>query len=1220
MWLVWILLTASLAQAGTFTRQTEAWHLTATEEAGRGITVRFELLDYRLERTEAGVRVELPGVPTLTSLPVISTWVEVPDQAGIALEELTCSEALLPGLRPAPQFDGSDQYGKSTPPAASPTTLTADRWPQPVRLLPPAVMRDRRLVQISFAPFRSGSDGNSLVRCDTISLRISYQGDDFTNSGRLAPQRPTRVAEQLFDRLLLNYRSRIRDTRDITRGGYVIFFPEAARTSLYPLLEWKRQLGWEVDTVAADALDSYQMLAHLQERWDSGETFDFVLLVGDKDLYPQSLPLDAFFFNGTDHSEPEWNYQDVTDHPFSLLAGDDYLPEVSVGRLSVDTIGELQAVVAKILRYERDIWLPEDDPNWPDRALMVCDWMWAWSRREVMRQVRDDLLGIGYAQVDTAYSHTIINPLPVSSISIPVNNGVSFVNYRGYGHRFAWATPYFTNADIDASIYNTNKLPIITSIVCGGGDFASYGVDPCFGEKWLRHGTIAQQRGAVAFIGPSELDTHTRWNNTIDLGVYYGIIQERLHYLGPVLTRGKLELYLNNPDFLDPGSPTNSVHFYFHTYNLLGDPGLQLMVGTPATPVVQFPSLIPLEQEQVAVRVTAAGAPAAACVALYDDQTDEVRCAWTDAGGMAVVDVPTGTERIWTLTVSGYGLIPYQSTILQSTWQQSPALLSLVPEAGEELVVGENQQVWLRAANYGVAPLAPVLIDLQAEGATFGDDFLLPEIPVDSEVLSENSVELLIDDPGLVLTAHRFQAELTEGMPAVFHQLLHGRRLEIDSCLWIDGNNQLPERGETGTLSLQLRNSGDRGFETATLATLTLSHWLTAAATQYELPPLPPAGQTVVDATVTVDEECVDGSVCEVMLAVEEGLLWTAAGAIGIGVPGWSDPAGPDAGGYYVYHSEDDYQIAPQYDWLELDPEAGGPGMPLGIYDPREQDPDDPYGQTEHLDLPINFNFYGESYDEISICSNGWIAPGFTNLTSWRNSQIPGANGPAGLIAPLWDDLCNWDYIQEGDIFYWYDLALNRFLIEWSDFSIANGSSSLSVSFQVELRDASFYPTFNGDSEILFHYLEFNNLDSWENYATIGIEDPTERFGLEYSFNNRFLVPNQELASEQSLKFTSGILPEAVIPDPPELTLRRGYPNPFNSRFTLEFELTSPGPVTAVVYNLLGEEVARLSDGRLAGGRHRLHWDAAEHPSGLYLYRVQAADGATLQGKCLLLR
>lgn len=44
------------------------------------------------------------------------------------------------------------------------------------------------------------------------------------------------------------------------------------------------------------------------------------------------------------------------------------------------------------------------------------------------------------------------------------------------------------------------------------------------------------------------------------------------------------------------------------------------------------------------------------------------------------------------------------------------------------------------------------------------------------------------------------------------------------------------------------------------------------------------------------------------------------------------------------------------------------------------------------------------------------------------------------------------------------------------------------------------------------------------------------------------------------------------------------------------------------VYNVLGQRVATLIDGRVEAGIHTVLWDGSRVSSGMYLYRVQAGE------------
>ncbi len=75
---------------------------------------------------------------------------------------------------------------------------------------------------------------------------------------------------------------------------------------------------------------------------------------------------------------------------------------------------------------------------------------------------------------------------------------------------------------------------------------------------------------------------------------------------------------------------------------------------------------------------------------------------------------------------------------------------------------------------------------------------------------------------------------------------------------------------------------------------------------------------------------------------------------------------------------------------------------------------------------------------------------------------------------------------------------------------------------------------------------------------------------------------------------------------PTEFALAPNYPNPFNPTTTIEFALPEAVEVSLRVYDVMGREVARLVEGSMGVGNHRVTFDASRLASGIYLYRIQA--------------
>jgi hypothetical protein len=79
--------------------------------------------------------------------------------------------------------------------------------------------------------------------------------------------------------------------------------------------------------------------------------------------------------------------------------------------------------------------------------------------------------------------------------------------------------------------------------------------------------------------------------------------------------------------------------------------------------------------------------------------------------------------------------------------------------------------------------------------------------------------------------------------------------------------------------------------------------------------------------------------------------------------------------------------------------------------------------------------------------------------------------------------------------------------------------------------------------------------------------------------------------------------------------LQGAYPNPFNPRTTVAFELARSGPVRLTVYGLDGRKVIDLVNEERAAGAHEVSWQGRDGAgrqvaSGTYLLRLQTQQGA----------
>lgn len=100
----------------------------------------------------------------------------------------------------------------------------------------------------------------------------------------------------------------------------------------------------------------------------------------------------------------------------------------------------------------------------------------------------------------------------------------------------------------------------------------------------------------------------------------------------------------------------------------------------------------------------------------------------------------------------------------------------------------------------------------------------------------------------------------------------------------------------------------------------------------------------------------------------------------------------------------------------------------------------------------------------------------------------------------------------------------------------------------------------------------------------------------------------------------TGVEPPARRPD--AFALAQNFPNPFNPRTTIRYEVPRPGPLSLQVFDARGRVVRTLIEGTHPAGYFATTWDGTDETghrvaSGLYVYRL-TGEGFDAQRKMLL--
>ncbi len=1217
------------------------------ENAGGLVRVELLLKEYQLRSHPEGVELLIAGLDGMPAPggPAFLIWsglLLLPEGVCVGLHEVEREEENL-GTRTLLSVPPSLSEKEACEQIREPWTKHS-RWPEePLWNESPARWLGRRVLPISAAMARVDEKGDlHLLKRLVFELRPTGSECREAHSRRPAP---SPVLDQVVAAAVLNPGT-LRELRPADKlGRYLVVTPDAALPYLDDWLLEKRLQGWEMSIVPESELaDNGQpefdlILERVQQEYEDNGV-DCLLLVGDIDRYENASPwnLEAGFIPGGAYAESHWSSRCdaydciVSDHLLSLCEGDDYFADILVGRWSVDNAQQMATVVARSVAYETKL-LQTSGTDWYSHGLMIYDIAGAGSRRETKQAIRNRLLDFGMTQVDTISNHYWLNPVSPYLVVQDVNAGVSLVNYRGYGQRSTWVGPAFNVEHITYDLSNAGRWPLVTSIVCGGGDFASVGSDPCFGEAWLRAGDAAAPYGAVAFIGPSEEDTHTRWNNCLDQGLYHGLVAENTRLIGALLDRGKQEVYECFPLEREWGSPGQSVPFYFHCYNLLGDPGLEVRTVEPCSLMVSCDTLV-LGQSSMRIGITDdTGRPVAGarCCLLVAD-TLRLAFAFSDESGEALLEFDPLQYSAVTLGVSAPDALPRSFEMICAETDSRPDFLGLVIQGDDDGLASPRETLVLEPVfvERGSNGDATATLELQSlhSGLTIVQSLatLLGAMPGDT---------MHVDAP--------WRVEIASGLE-------HGQLLPMDILQggeWLaraqlrvsapmlrlqsaEVGGQSLEPGAEGLVTLRVDNIGGQQLDSVYYKLSSLSNGLEIDEELIGPVALAPGDTMLLSGgSWSLSEDLVRGESLSLRLqawtldedTVTQPPLLNNLMQTSLGVNGQGDPLGPDAFGHLIYDNLDEgWSGVPLDQWFEI--------SAIG----QEQDLEDQFnafnegcdGVSLLLDLPFDFPFWGELYHTLTVNSNGWIAFGDQReYISGLNAPIPSAQSAPGLVAVQWTDLYSaYNTSAVGHFYSYHNQDDGVYVLEWLNFRF--DYSTISTTFQIQLLDPSRYPLPNGEGQMIVHYQDARD-DLGDLGVTIGIEDPQQNHGLQYTFARQYPDCAQPLDDGLSLWITSSPL-YSTVDEPRSVTQSwevglMTYPNPANPVAQLSWQQPQHARGDWSLYNLRGARVIHEELGELAAGAQRVTVDSSALASGMYfaVLRLRSSDGVIHRSSCKMI-
>jgi hypothetical protein len=364
----------------------------------------------------------------------------------------------------------------------------------------------------------------------------------------------------------------IEDLRSPAMGAdYVMIIPSDSMGNdiLQDLIDLRESQGHQVEVIHLDDIyDNFnngipnpeaiqRFLRYAYDNWSSGP--EYVLLVGDGLTNNRASPDKGNLIPSPQYQTIKYGAA-ATDHYYSLLIGDDHIPDVAIGRFPVRTCEELRNIVDKIVAYEQSPVEP-----WCNNYLLIG----AGGYNDVFKYQSETLI----QQVIKPSFHPERLYL-TGDLSDPYvggtedllrhfREGMTVINFRGHGGGAIWSDNGLLDLDDVELIENKGKLPVVTSMTCFTADFAA-------SLQSLGEALVCQKEtGAVALWGATGVGWV--WNDYYILCDLFRIMSTEPELtFGEMLMRAKTMYLLKNQGDL----PLSEVY----QFTLLGDPALRLPI------------------------------------------------------------------------------------------------------------------------------------------------------------------------------------------------------------------------------------------------------------------------------------------------------------------------------------------------------------------------------------------------------------------------------------------------------------------------------------------------------------------------------------------------------------------------------------------------------------------------------------------------------------------
>jgi hypothetical protein len=517
-----------------------------------------------------------------------------------------------------------------------------------VTIVPVGKARDVNLSSLNISPVRYNPKANSLEIITSMKVHITFERTNVSLSSHTFPLNGS------LSKGILNL------SKDLIPGftdkpvGMVILTDTAFKKQIAPYIKWKTQKGFRVRVLykgisGNNYTELRDTLALIYRSAGENPPPDYLLIIGDISRVP-------YYGMGTSGN--------VTDMYYGEFDGNgDYLPEMYVGRIPARDTSEVRMALRKIIQYEKFEF--EGTNLFHSHALATTglDSEHAvYMNGQIRYPVTNYFTGANNISESHFYHQQMNLTQQKDSIIRLINRGTSFINYSGHGDNSGWLHLNIKTADTTL-LKNRNMYPVIISNAC---KTSQYHLVNSFGSRLV----LEKNRGASAFIGCSNdsyWDEDYYWavgvGNITDNPVYGnkgpGIFDRLFHThneppsewyfsLGQINYAGNLSV---------TASSTVWKKYYWETYNIVGDPSMIPVIGTPKHFNFTLPDTLPRGIRSISVVLEPF-----AYIAISDFKS-LWDASFASKSGAVTLDIPVTGSDSCLIVVTGQNRYPVIKTV-----------------------------------------------------------------------------------------------------------------------------------------------------------------------------------------------------------------------------------------------------------------------------------------------------------------------------------------------------------------------------------------------------------------------------------------------------------------------------------------------------------------------------------------------------------------------------